>query len=306
MDRTKRNLVIGYACALLVVLLWAGFIVMSRHASRGGGGGVRLTPWDLGALRYGVGGVVAAGLWLAGVGRGLPIWRGFVLAIFGAMLFAPAAYVGFSMSPATHSAVLMPGMLPFSVAFGSWLVFGDRFSPARLRSLGLVALGIVLIGIESYGYQAAPPGAWRGDLLFLLTSSAWAVFTILARRWSATPMQALVALGLWPVLLYLPTWWFLLPSHMAAVPPIEVMAQALVQGFLSMVCSVVLFTVALKLLGSARLTTVTALTPGVAALGAALVLHEPLGLLSILGLTLVCGAVMVGMTGAPAPVRAVA
>ena len=295
MLQARRDRLVGYACAGALVLVWAGFILMSRHGARAGAGGVRMTPWDLAVLRFGVAGVIASALWLAGYGRGLALWRGFVLAVFGGMGFALAAYWGFRFAPAAHSAVLMPGTLPFLVAAGFWLAFGERFSRARTISLGLAAVGALMLGTEAYAFQSAPAGAWRGDLLFLATSTSWATFTVLARRWQVTPLQALVAVGLWPFLLYLPLWWLVLPSGLALVDPHEVVAQAVVQGLFAMVASVVLFTRAMALLGAGRLTTITALTPGLAGVLAVPLLGEHVGPLALAGLALVCIAVIIGV-----------
>ena len=48
----SRALWVGYASAGAVVLLWSGFSLAGRYAALAPG--VRLTPWDLAALRYAV------------------------------------------------------------------------------------------------------------------------------------------------------------------------------------------------------------------------------------------------------------
>ncbi len=299
-SRARRDRTTGYACAGLVVLIWAGFSLASRWATHAVAGAVRLTPWDLAALRFAVAGVVAAGCWAAGLGRGLPLARGLAVAVVGGLCFALAAYVGFSLSPATHAAVLMPGALPFLVAVGTWLAFGERWSRARVLSLALALGGVGLLGAESYGLQSAPPGAWRGDLLFLTASTCWAAYTVLARKWAVSAGKAVTAIGLWCAALFLPLWWAALPSRMAEVAWPEIAFQAVFQGLISVVVSLVLYTRALTTIGTGRLTTITALTPGLAGLAAGPLLGEHIGPLAMAGLSLVCVAVMVGVRG-PAP-----
>ncbi len=300
MTPAKRDRLIGYACAAAVALLWAGFTLSSRYSARTGTG-AGMTPYDLGVLRFTVSGAVAAAFWLGGIGRGLPAGRGMALALFAGLGFAMPAYIAFSLAPAAHGAVLLSGSLPFLVGVGSWWVFGERWGRARVISLGLVLVGMVLVGIESYGRQAAPPGAWRGDLLFLLASCSWAIYTVLARRWRVAPMQSVTAVGLGCAVLFLPVWWIALPSRLADAPVGEVMFQAVYQGLLAMVVSLFLYTRALSSLGIARVTTITALVPGIAGVLAVPLLHEPIGLVALLGLALVCVAVAVGVR---APVRA--
>ena len=277
------------------MLIWASFSLASRWATHASTGAVRLTPWDLAALRFAVAGVVAAGCWAAGLGRGVPLARGLLLAVVAGLGFALPAYVGFSLSPATHAAVLMPGTLPFLVAIGTWAAFNERWSRARVLSLALALGGVGLLGIESYGLQSAPAGAWRGDLLFLTASTCWATYTVLARKWQVTAGQAITVIGLWCAGLFLPLWWLALPSRLSEVAMTEVLFQAVFQGLISVVVSLVLYTRALATIGAGRLTTITALTPGLAGLAAVPLLGEPIGPLAVSGLALVCVAVMVGV-----------
>jgi drug/metabolite transporter (DMT)-like permease len=283
---------LGYAYAIAVVLIWAGFSLSGRHAALTTG--VRLTPWDLGALRHLVSGVIAAGLWLAGVGRGLRIERSFVMGVLAGLAFPLPSYVGFTFAPAAHGAVVLSGTLPFLVGVGTWAVYGERWTRARSLSLVLLLGGMLLLGYEAY-VQGARPGAWRGDLLFLVSSIAWAAYTILARRWRASPGQAVIAVGLWCPALYLPIWAMFLPSTIARAPIGEIVFQAVFQGLVATVVSLVFFTRALAVLGPARLTTITALVPGVAGLLAIPLLGEHMEAAGLTGLGLVCAAVAVGV-----------
>lgn len=290
----RRNRLTGFVCAVLVVMFWTGFSLTSRYSARAGIG-LGLTPWDLGFLRFGVAGVLASGLWLAGFGRGLVWWRGLVLAVMAGFGFALPSYVGFRFAPAAHGALILSGTLPFLVALGSWAVFGGRFGRWRWLSLVLLFVGLGLFSTEAYWRGQAPPGAWRGDLLFLLGSVSWAIYTILARRWGPTPTQSIVTVGLWCGVLFVPVWWLVLPSRLAAAPPMEVLLQAVFHGFIAVVLSLWLYTRAMASLGAQRLTTFTALVPGLAAVLAVVLLGEPLGWLAAAGLALVCVAVLLGM-----------
>lgn len=284
----------GYAYAVAVVLLWSGFSLSGRHAALSTG--VRLTPWDLGALRYSISFVIAAVAWLAGYGRGLPWRRGLATAVLAGLCFPLPAYVGFTFAPAAHGAVILSGTLPFLVAIGMWATSGAHWSRMRLLSLLVLLAGILLLGIEAY-VRGARPGAWRGDLLFVVSAVAWAAYTIVARRWGATPWQAVVSVGLWCGALYLPIWLLALPSALGQAPAGEVIYQAVFQGFLATVVSLMLFTRALDLLGPARLTMITALVPGIAGVLSVPLLGERVGVLELLGLGLVSVAVALGVRG---------
>ncbi len=295
-DAARRERLVGYGCAALVVLVWASFSLASRWSARAGAG-VRLTPWDLGFLRFSVAWVAAVVLWSAGLGRGLPWRRGAVLAGLAGFGFALPSYVGFSFAPAAHGALILSGTLPFLVAVGTWAVFHEAWGRARVGSLVLLLAGLGLFGIEAYWHQRAPAGAWRGDLAFLAASASWAAYTVLARLWAPTPTQSVVAVGLWGGSVFVPLWWLALPSHIGAVPWREVAFQAAYQGVVAVLIALWLYTRALRSLGPARLTTITALVPGTTGLLAMPLLNEPLGGLALAGLALVCVAVALGVRG---------
>lgn len=283
----------GYGYAGLIVVLWAGFSLAARFSARNGGP-AGLTPWDLGALRYTLAFIIASGLWAAGRGRGLPWRRSFVLAMLAGFGFALPSYAGFRFAPAAHGALILSGALPFLIAAMNTLVLRERWTGTSWLSLLLLAAGFILVGTEAYAHGNAPAGAWRGDLLFLVAATCWALYTVLARRWQPGPLQSIVAIGLWCGPLFLPVWWMLLPSHLTAAPWDEVAFQAFYQGIVAVVVSLWLFTRALAILGPSRLAAITALVPGTAALLAVPLLNEPLGTLTVLGLVAVCAAVAVG------------
>lgn len=288
----RRSTGLGYLYAGLVVALWAGFSLSGRYAALASG--VRLTPWDLAALRYSIALPIALIMYVAGPGRGLPWRRGIVVAVVAGLCFPLPAYVGFSYAPAAHAAVILSGTLPFMVAIGLTLIGAERWTQARLQSLAVLLLGIALLGYAAY-VQGARPGAWRGDLLFTIAAIAWAAFTILARRWALTPWQVVCTVGIWAGSIYLPIWAIALPSHLAQVPIGTIVFQAVMQGLLVTVVSVILFTRALMLLGPERVSLVTALVPGVAGVLSMPLLGEELGLLDFAGLLLVSAAVALGV-----------
>ena len=96
--------VIGAACAIAAVVIWAGWLVMMRV-----GVNTTLTAFDLTALRFGVAGVVLLPVVLR---RGLAFnrlgWLGFTAVVIGAG--APVQLLvgaGLSFAPVAHASVLM-------------------------------------------------------------------------------------------------------------------------------------------------------------------------------------------------------
>lgn len=283
----RRERRIGYACAIAVLFVWAGFLLSSRLSAK-----QALTAWDVAALRY-LGAFLAALPLAAILGwPRLPPLRAFVIVLTAALGFPLLAYHGFGLAPASHGGVMLPGMLPFLTSALGALVLGEAWTRRRLASLGIVAFGILLLAGDTFGDH---PGAWRGDLLFLAGSCCWAVYTTVVRLWGISALHATLSAALWAGPIYLPIWWFLLPTNMASVPMGAVLYQLVFQGIFAVLVAGFLFTRAVTAIGAPRTTTITALVPGMAALAAWPLLDEPLGLAGLAGLGLVTLGMVVGV-----------
>lgn len=278
---------IGYACAFAVLFVWTGFLLSGRLA-----GTQPFTPWDVAALRYSGASLAAIPfiLWL-GLPR-LKLRQALPILATAGFAFPILAYHGFALTPAAHAAVMGPGMLPFLTAALGLIFLGERWTRMRLFSLCVVAAGIGLLAGDTFG---AHPGAWRGDLLVLGGVCFWAIYTTLIRRWGVCATDATLSVALWCGPIFLPLWWFLLPSNLAAVPTGAIVYQFIFQGFFAVLVAGFLFTRAVNALGAPRTTAITALVPGMAALSAWPLLGEPLGPLGLLGIGLVTLGMLLGV-----------
>lgn len=274
----------GLIAVFFTICIWTGFILVSRY----GGKGV-LTGWDVTALRFGVGALIAL-IFLSRVT--LPPYKVILLfSIFGGVGYAVAVYAAFRLAPAAHAAVLLPGALPFATALIAWLWLRQKPSPAQRIALILVFIGIALTAADTLSHGEHLTGLQLlGDLLFLCGSSSWAVFTLLLRRYPVSPLTAAVSVTLGSAVLYLPIWWMFLPSTLAQAPLAEIAMQAIYQGALVVFVAMMLYTFAVRSLGGQTVALLMAIVPGLSALAAVPVLGEPLTWLTMAGL----GAVTVG------------
>jgi drug/metabolite transporter (DMT)-like permease len=284
-----RDRTIGLACAFGVTLVWCGFLLASRLSAQ-----QPFTPWDVGALRY-AGGFCVGLLLVArfgwprlGFGRALGLMAG---AAFG---FPLASYVGFGFAPVAHGAVMMAGLLPFATAGLATLFMGERWTTRKLGSLAVVGAGIGLLAADTFGSY---PGAWRGDLIFLGGCLSWAGFTLLIRQWRVPAVTVTTVLAIYPAMLYLPVWLLFLPSRLHEAPAGAIAFQMAYHGILAVVVAGFLFTRAVNTIGSARTTTITALTPALAALLAWPLMGEPLGTAGLAGVALVSAGMVLGVMG---------
>ena len=312
---------VGLLAAVVTVLVWTSFILVARASSDPARGG-SLTPFDLAFCRIAGAGLVLLpwGAWLAYRDRARGIfgqsswfglsplpWRITVLAgVFGGLLYALLAYQGFVYAPAVHASVLMPGSLPLWTALLALVLLRDRMTPARALGLALIVLGDLLVGGVSLLSAFDGGEVWKGDVLFMMTAMCMATYGVLARRHRLDAVRATIAITVFAFVCYVPAYLVLLWAQMAAgnlltAPWREVVFQMLFQGGGSVVISGITFTKMIQYYGPVRSTMITALVPGLSALGAVLLLDEPMFWNLSAGLALVTLGILFGVrASAPA------
>ena len=304
---------IGLLAAVVTVTIWTGFIIIARASAQR-----TLTPFDIALLRIVGASLVLLpwGWWMvrrrhAALGASAPassqpgisplsLRTTALLGSFGGLLYALLAYSGFFHAPATHAAVLMPGSLPLWTALlAAWLL-RDHITPLRAAGLALIVAGDLLVGGRSLLAAFSGGDVWKGDLLFMLAASSWATYSVLARRHAVDAVQATIAITAFACMVYLPSyallvWLGAVTSHLAQAPWSEIAFQMLFQGGGSVVVSGIGFTRMIQHYGPVRSTMITALVPGLSAVGAVVFLNEPMHWNLVAGLLLVTAGILVGV-----------
>ncbi|HEX7127940.1 MAG TPA: DMT family transporter [Thermodesulfobacteriota bacterium] len=294
MPASGRERAVGLLCAALVIVIWSSFIPVSRLGLSGA-----LEPPDLVALRFAVAGLVTLPLLARKGTGGLGPRRALALALTAGIGFSVLAYRGLSLAPASHAAVLMPGVLPLWTACLAklWL----RTPLGRLTSigLGLIAAGVAAMAAATLG--GGPAGQWAGDLCFLGASLSWAVFTVAARAWQVPPLRAATLVAVISAAFVLPVYLLVLEPRLAAAPPGEVLFHAVYQGLVVTIVALVAFTRAVAALGPAPTAMITAAVPVAATLFAVPLLGERPSLVEIAGLALVTAGMLTAVVDAAGP-----
>lgn len=268
----------GYAFAAATVLIWAGFVLLSRIAGRS-----ELNGNDIVALRFGTAALLLLPAWWFKWRVPLFTRRMCVLMLTGGLAYTLAAYWSFRYAPAAHGAVLLSGMLPFFVAGVSWMLLGQPPGSRVAHALLCIGAGVAALAMHSLGGLAE---SWPGDLMMLAASLSWAVYTVLVRRWGYTPAETTIGVTLLSALCFLPVYVLLLPRGIAAAPLATIVVQAFYQGVLVAIVAMVLYMQAMARLGPLRVGTVMATVPAIAGIGATLLLGEPFSLWLVAGLVL--------------------
>ncbi|MFI8617822.1 DMT family transporter [Acidovorax sp. NPDC077693] len=312
----------GLLAAVVTVTIWTGFIVIARASAQR-----TLTPFDIAFLRIVGASLVLLpwGWWmvrrrkaalgsaappssLAGISP-LPLGTTVLLGTLGGLLYAMLAYAGFFHAPATHAAVLMPGSLPLWTALLAALLLHDRITPLRAAGLALIVAGDLLVGGSSLLAAFAGGDVWKGDLLFMSAAACWAAYSVMARRHAVDAVQATIAITAFACLVYVPSYALLaglggVASRLALAPGSEILFQLAFQGGGSVVISGIAFTRMIQHYGPVRSTMITALVPGLSAIGAVMFLGEPLHWNLVAGLLLVTGGILLGVLRRAPPAAA--
>ena len=297
---------VGIAAAVVTVAIWTGFIVIGRASA-----GMTLLPFDLALLRIAGASVVLLpwGWWLARRQGGssslggfspLPLRPTVTAGVFGGLVYAILCYAGFFFAPAAHASVLMPGSLPLWTALLAALVLRDRITPARALGLACIVVGDGVVGGASLLQAFNGGSVWKGDVIFMSAAFCWSVYSVLARKFGLEAVRATIAITAFAFCTYVPLFALLtasgvLPTHLASAPWGEIAFQALFQGVGSVVISGITFVQMVRAFGPVKSTMITALVPGLSALGAVIFLDEPLGWNLAAGLALVTAGILFGV-----------
>ncbi len=305
---------VGLVAAVVTVLIWTFFIVYARASADPARGGL-LTPFDIFYARLWGAGLVLLpwGWWLVRQARRsnplagsllglspLPLRQTLVAGLFGGLLYGLLAYSGFVFAPAAHASVLMPGSLPLWTSLLAIGLLGERISGSRAMGLVCILAGDLLVGGASLLHALDGSGVWRGDVLFMLASFTWSVYSVTVRRLALDAVRATIAITALGFVVFVPTYTVLVlggwvAGHVFSAPWHALLSQMLFQGLGSVVVSGITFNVMIRHYGPVRSTMITALVPGLSAVSAGLFLGEPLQWNLLAGLALVTVGILFGV-----------
>ncbi|PCJ14341.1 MAG: EamA family transporter [Gammaproteobacteria bacterium] len=281
----------GYWYAGGAVLIWCGFILVSRM-----GGVSPLLANDVIAIRYLTCAMLVLPVWWFKFRFDLLQWRFLGVSLVGGLAYALCTFRGFSLVPASHAALLLPGLLPLFTTLTAYLLNGERCSQAKGCGVGLISLGV---GGLLFSAGVSGEGLSVGHLWLMAGALCWAVFTALVKRWDISPWQATVSLALITCVLYVPVYCLSLPKAISWQSwgdlwwP-HIFLQSFYQGVLATVIQMLLFVRAVQLLGPSKMGLMMGVVPILSGFLAVVLLGEPLHLMLVIGLVLVSLGAWVG------------
>ena len=221
--------------------------------------------------------------------RGAANWRS-ALALFAYMIFFSFAYISLG---AANGALILFGAVQLTM-FAAALSSGERFPALAWFGLAVAATG--LIYLVSPGLSAPDP---LGAALMTAAGVAWGGYSLLGRG-AADPLAATTMnFVLCAPLVLIVSLFSLAQVH---VTPLGA-AYAIASGAVASGCGYVIWYAALRGLSAGRAATVQLSVPVIAALGAVLLLAEPITLRLVLASIATLGgvALVLAQRAAPAP-----
>jgi len=309
----------GLFFALVTVVIWVGFIIIARASSHGS-----LTGLDIATLRIlGASSILLPiGFWINKSRRSIqgptdleqtgsfwglsPLSRRLTvqMGLAGGSLYAALCYSGFFFAPAAHASVLLPGSLPLWTSLIAWFMIAQPINSNRMLGLIMILTGDLLVGgpslLNIFNYE----GVWRGDALFMMASISWSFYTVLVRQHGVKAVHATTAITVFSFFTFIPLYLTLclsglISSNLIKAPIPEIVFQFLFQGVLSVVVSGITFNQMIRYFGPVRSTMITAVVPGLSAIGASLILGESMSLYVMCGLALVTLGIVFGVQRVP-------
>jgi drug/metabolite transporter (DMT)-like permease len=261
LNEQRRNLYLGVASGLVVVLCWASWFVATRFAVT-----THVHPFDIAFLRYLIpSAILMPVLFRHGLAlRRIGIRRTLVLVCGAGLPFLLISSTGVKFAPASDAGAIMAGTMPVFVAILSAWINRERFDATRL--IGFIAVIAGILGIAAHGLFDFESGAWRGHVLFLASAVLFAIYTVTFRRTGIGPWHAAAIVSFYSLLIVTPFYFLVFGTHLFSATPREVITQAAIQGVVAGIVALFFYGEAIRRLGASQAAVLGSFTPVVVAL----------------------------------------
>ena len=281
MDNSTRQ---GYLAAFGAVLIWSGFILVSRM-----GGISPLLSYDVIAIRYATCAALVLPIWWFKFRFKLWQPKFIICSLFGGLGYALFAFQGFETTPGSQSAVLLPGLIPVMIIVLSVVVNKQNHAWSKWFGVAVITSGIAVLFLQEFLAQGTLS---IGHLSLAGAAFCWGIFSVLLSRWQITPWQATASLAMITCSIYMPIYLLWLPKNISfelvsAGLWGDILLQSFYQGFMATIVQMLLYVRAVQIIGAANMGTMMAMVPVIAGVSALFVFDEPVKVSLIIAMTAV-------------------
>ncbi len=192
-----------YLAAVGIVLIWAGWITISRFAVN-----QELQPADITLLRYCTACICILPLIIKHNYQSYKLYQYLIIGLGVGFPYTLFSFQGLQEVKAARAGVLVNGMHPVMGAVSAFFIFRQKISSTRI-------MAVLIIFTANYIMAGSGLVDWdriSGILLLLLLLGVAAVYTmhlVGVRKWNVTWQEPQVTVAIVNTVLFIPLWFFL-------------------------------------------------------------------------------------------------
>jgi len=275
MSNTKK----GYCYALAAAFIWSGFILISRLGGIG-----ELGAYDIIAIRYLSCSLIVLPIWWFKFRFNLVNAKLISCSIIGGLAYALCIFQGFQLVPASHAAVLLPGLMPLFIIMFTFLINSERHANEKWLGIAVITVGVFTL---FWPMLKNPQQLSIGHLYLVCGALCWAIFSVLIKRWGISAWQATVSLAVITCIIYLPVYLAFLPKKISMTLLPDIAVQAFYQGFMATIVQMIFYVRAVQIIGPSSMGSMMAIVPLLSGISALFIFNEVATAELISGLALV-------------------
>jgi len=286
LNNQRVNQLGPYLGCVLAILLWSGWIVLSRHGAQ-----TTLSPVDLSFIRFATALLCSIPLWFVYNWRRIPIHQLLLISWSAGAVYTTFCFAGMATAKAATAGVLINGLLP---VFGA--IIGCFWNRIRISAVtGGCILSILLADAMLIGGDWQKLGNSQGIIAILLfgcASLSFSFYAVAVKKWNFLLMDVVVWIPIINFFTILP-FWLGRATGIPATPFPELLLQAIFQGIVVTLFAGFLIAFTIKSLGPITSTMFMASVPGVTALMGYFGLEEPLTMIEVISVVICMTALLV-------------
>ena len=230
--------------------------------------------------------MIKLGIWPKGQS-----WFGvFSITVGASVIFPFFVTSGLQFAPASDAGALAPGMIPIWTALAAYFITGERPKKLALIGLGLILAGVLMVGLWSSLF-ALNVTVFKGYLLFFAGASLFSIYAVIYRQSGITALHSLVIGLFWGALLVGPGLLLTGQVPFERADMSDIFYMLILQGIIIAILALLLFNLAVRLIGAPQAAAFGALTPVLALLGGVWFLGESISFVNIAGVIIVSAGV---------------
>jgi len=278
----------GIVAALITIFVWASWLLSMKVGVQS-----HLSHVDLAILRFGITGVLLLPIFFKNWASILAAPKRYLLGIsVGAGIpFFYLSSMGMKMAPVADAGLLITGTFPLFVTFAAVVFYKEKLTLQRTFGLSAILIGVTVM--ISLSLLSGNETSLRGNLIFLIASMSWALFTVSlklsglkpwdAAAWLCVSSSAILGVGIATDIF---------STRIISAPVETILHQGIVQVLCVGLITGFSYGFAVRQLGAENTSAIGAFTPVLAVIGGIVLLGEQIDPLTWAGLACITAGVI--------------